>query len=486
MSPLPRPSAGSRVDRSLRSLDRVSERGVLWGAATAVLVAGHGPPRRAGVRGALAAVATSAIVHLVAKPLLPRAHPRAARFPSAHAASAAAYTAGASLESRGVGAVVAPVALAVTGARVALGEREAFEVAAGAVLGAGIAVLTMRWWPIVTHHPARARPARQAPALGDGEGLVLVANVSAGTPGPFESLSGLDAGGADGGDPRPAPLPDIEAVLPRAHVVVPDEGVDFVDEVERALARPTPHGGAARAVGVAGGDGSVAAIAGVAERHGLPLVVLPEGTLNHFARDVGIPDTPSALAAARDGSAVLVDVGLVDMGPVGSREAPVAFVNTASLGGYPDMVRLREQWEGRFGKWPSAALALARVLAGATPLDLDVDGRRGKVWLLFVGNGAYVPTGMAPVFRPRLDAGLLDVRYLRADLPFSRTRFLGAVLAGTLGRSRVYVADRRRRLEVRVHGAPIGLATDGEVQPDVTHVVVRIGPRQVSVYRPAD
>ena len=183
---------------------------------------------------------------------------------------------------------------------------------------------------------------------------------------------------------------------------------------------------------------------------------------------------------------MLVDVGLVDTAPAGSPAAPVAFVNTASLGGYPDMVSLREQWEDRLGKWPSAALALVRVLAEATPLDVELDGQRKTVWILFVGNGAYRPTGMAPVFRPSLDARVLDVRYLRADLPFSRTRFVLAVLAGTLLRSRVYVAERRDRLDVRVLGDPVGLATDGEVQPDATRFAFRVGPRPIPVYRSAD
>lgn len=483
MKPLPRPSPGSRVERGLRALDRVSERGLLWGAVTAVLLAGHGPWRRAGVRGALAAVATSTVVHAVAKPLLPRVHPHAARFPSAHAASAAAYTAGAALESRGLGAALVPVSLAVTGARVALGDRRPLEVGAGAVLGVGIAALTTRWWPAVDHHPARARPARHAPALGDGAGLIMVANASAGTPGPLEALL---PGEDDAGDDRSAALAEIDDVLPRAQVVVPTPGVDFVVEVEEALRRPAVDGEPPRAVGVAGGDGSVAALAGVAQRHGLPLVVLPEGTLNHFARDVGITDTPSALRAARDGDAVLVDIGLVDTAAAGSPASPVAFVNTASLGGYPDMVQLREQWEDRLGKWPSAALALVRVLAEATPLEVELDGDRKTLWILFVGNGAYRPTGMAPVFRPSLDARVLDLRYLRADMPFSRTRFVAAVLAGTLLRSRVYVAERRDRLDVRVLGDPVGLATDGEIQPDATHFSFRVAPRPVSVYRPPD
>ena len=61
-----------------------------------------------------------------------------------------------------------------------------------------------------------------------------------------------------------------------------------------------------------------------------------------------------------------------------------------------------------------------------------------------------------------------------------------SVLAGTLSRSRVYVANTRTRLSVRVVGPPVGLATDGEVQPDADRFVFRIAPGAIPVYRPRE
>ncbi|MDD7964541.1 bifunctional phosphatase PAP2/diacylglycerol kinase family protein [Actinomycetospora lemnae] len=508
MSDLPGVDRSPVLPRWLARLDRTADRGLLWAVVAGGLMAsGRGPRRRAGVRGVMAAAATSAIAHALAKPLLPRAlrhvaerscravgapPPRGRRFPSAHAASSTAFVTAAGMESPLLGGVLAPVAIGVSTARVVLGERTVEDVVAGAGLGIGVALLTRRWWPVVRHAPARARPAGDAPALGDGAGLVVVANSSAGTPGPLETLGQIVApvigvGDTDGEPEPPAPPSEIHEVLPRAQVIVPEPGIDFVDEVEAALDRPTADGTEPRAIGVAGGDGSVAALAGLAQRRRVPLMVLPEGTLNHFARDVGIDDTPTALTAAREGDAVLVDVGVVDItaGDEGETRS-VAFVNTASLGGYPDMVRLRESWEERWGKWPSAAFALVRVLAEASPLVVELDGKRRTIWLLFVGNGGYEPRGMAPLFRPRLDARVLDVRFLRADVPFSRTRFVVSVLAGTLSRSRVYVANTRTRLSVRVVGPPVGLATDGEVQPDADRFVFRIAPGAIPVYRPRE
>lgn len=445
--------------------DGLAERGQVWAAVGAVLVTRKGVWRRAGVRATTAAAATSAMVHAVAQPLLPRVHPAAGRFPSSRAATATAFAVATAMESPVIGAVVAPLAATVAVARVRLGDRHPAEVAGGVALGAGLALLTRRWWPVYRGEPARARPARGAPALGDGAGLVVVANSAAGT-----------AAGQGGG---PDIATEVAATLPRAQIVVAEPGVDFVAEIEAALDRPSLNGEGPRAIGVAGGDGSVAALAGVAERRGVPLVVIPAGTLNHFARDVGIADSAAALDAARDGDAVLVDVGMVVC-----ENARYTFVNTASLGGYPDMVRLREGWQGRFGKWPAAALALSRVLAEASPLVVRIHGRPRTIWLLFVGNGIYHPRGMAPLFRPRLDGRVLDVRYLRADVPFSRTRFLVAALVGALHRSRVLVAEQRRTLDVQIVGDPVALATDGEVQPDARRFRFAVGPVPVPVYRP--
>jgi undecaprenyl-diphosphatase len=91
---------------------------------------------------------------------------------------------------------------------------------------------------------------------------------------------------------------------------------------------------------------------------------------------------------------------------------------------------------------------------------------------------------MAPVWRPALDSGLLDIRYVRAGIPFSRTRFVLAAFTGTLRRSRVYVQRTSPELRVRVHGPPIALATDGEVLLHGNTFEFAVGPTRLVVYRP--
>lgn len=229
----------------------------------------------------------------------------------------------------------------------------------------------------------------------------------------------------------------------------------------------------------------MAAAAAVAGRRGLPLVVVPTGTLNHFARDVGVYDLQEAVDATTAGEAVAVDLALVDVHPSEGLDTVVrerCFLNTASLGSYPDLVRLRERWQPRWGKWPAFAVALIVVLRHAEPVAVRIEGRWTAVWFLFVGNGPYHPSGMVPVWRPTLDSGLLDVRWLRADLRFSRLRAVAALLLGALHRSRVY--GRREVAEFDVELALPGmLATDGEVVEKSGRFTFRVAERPIEVYR---
>jgi undecaprenyl-diphosphatase len=217
--------------------------------------------------------------------------------------------------------------------------------------------------------------------------------------------------------------------------------------------------GRAQALGVAGGDGSVAAAAAVALEHGLPLAVIPAGTLNHFARDVGVDTVEEAADAVTSGAAVKVDVARLNGTP---------FLNTASIGSYPEMVRRRDALAGRMGKWAAMTVAAARTLRVGTPVELALDGRYVKVWILFVGNCTYTPRGLAPAWRPRLEDGLLDVQYLRADIPFSRTRAVLGTLVGVSDRVSGYAERQGTSVKVRTLSGPQQVAYDGEMGDTAT------------------
>jgi len=462
-------------DAVFKGLTTAANHSLLWFALAALLATRQGSTRRAALRGVAAISGASFAINAIAKPLLPRLrpayedlplarrlalrdHPRSSSFPSGHAASAAAFATAVAMESPAAGLAVAPIAAAVAYSRVHTGVHWPSDVAAGMLMGTGIALATRRWWPLRVGESADSRHLTRVPALPDGAGLVILINPS----------SGIE-------DEHPGA--ELAAAWPAARQLIIEPDGDLAKQLETELdAAEAP----VRALGVAGGDGTVAAVAAVAVDRRLPLVVVPAGTLNHFARDIGVSEVADAVGAVRDGSAVAVDLGGVRI----DRSPPHWFVNTASLGGYPDLVELRESRQARWGKWPAAALALIHVLRESDPLAVRIDRKHRKVWLVFVGNGLYRPRGFAAATRHRLDSGLIDVRYIRADVQLSRTRFVIGALAGALQQSRTYVQQERGGLLIEVLGPPVALATDGEVVAEGSRFEFFTQPAALKVYRP--
>jgi len=171
--------------------------------------------------------------------------------------------------------------------------------------------------------------------------------------------------------------------------------------------------------------------------------------------------------------------------PHGDSDAVVrtrVFLNTASIGSYPELVRLRERWQPRMGKWPAFAAALVTVLRRSEPVRVRINGKWQVVWFLFIGNNPYYPRGFVPAWRPSLDSGLIDARWLRADIRFSRTRAVFGLALGALGHSRVYVQQEAPSFDVELE-VPGMLATDGEVVETSGRFTFRVAPDPISVYR---
>ena len=344
------------------------------------------------------------------------------------------------MESPLAGAALAPVALGVSYSRVHVGVHYPGDVLAGLAVGGAVAAATQHWWRIRPKEAARVRPASEAPALPDGAGLVVAVNPNSGT---------------DDYDP----VESIRELLPGAEVLEMGEGAGVAELLGEAA-----RSGRAKALGVAGGDGSVAAAAAIALEHGLPLAVIPAGTLNHFARDVGLDGPQDAADAVVNGSAVKVDVADVNGTP---------FLNTASIGAYPDMVQRRDDLAGRMGKWMAMTVAAAQVLRSQAPVKLVINDRPLTVWIVFVGNCLYTPRGLSPAWRPRLEDGLLDVQYLRADLHFGRTRAVLATLFGISEHARSYGHFTAEEVRVQSRSGPECVAFDGEMGEEATEFVFR-------------
>ncbi|MEV2255203.1 diacylglycerol kinase family protein [Streptomyces sp. NPDC050147] len=219
-----------------------------------------------------------------------------------------------------------------------------------AAFGVGIAVATCRWWPVHRDEPAdSARPKLPVPALPSGEGLVVVVN-------------------SDAGGEVPAEV-ELRTLLPKADLRVCEAGEDLHTVLRQAATEVQARGGA---LGVVGGDGTVNAAAVLAVDNRLPLAVFPGGTLNHFAADLGLPTLKEAADAVEAGRG-----GAVDLGRITGDGDCTYFLNTFSIGVYPELVRAREARERALGKWPALAIGLLRVLADGAPIDVTLDGQPG-------------------------------------------------------------------------------------------------------------
>jgi diacylglycerol kinase family enzyme len=208
-----------------------------------------------------------------------------------------------------------------------------------------------------------------------------------------------------------------------------------------------------------GGDGTVSAVAAQLAGHRSALGVLPLGTLNHFARDIGMPlDTEEAIAAICTGEVRAVDVASVN-GKV--------FINNSSLGLYPDQARLRQVWRAKIGRWPALIIASIIVLSRFPFLRVraEFNGKRisRRCPMMLVSNNEYKLEPGKLTERERLDKGVLGVYLLRDEGRTGLLRIALHSLAYSLEESASFEIDTATEVVVTTRQRRIRVALDGEV-----------------------
>ncbi|HEV8452605.1 MAG TPA: diacylglycerol kinase family protein [Gaiellales bacterium] len=233
--------------------------------------------------------------------------------------------------------------------------------------------------------------------------------------------------------------------------VVLGPGDDLLELAEDAITA------GADVIGMAGGDGSQALIATVASRHGIPHVVVPAGTRNHFALDLGLDrdDVVGALDAFADAVERTIDLATVN-GRV--------FVNNASLGLYAKIVQAPEY---RDAKMRTAAAMLPDLLGpDAQPLDLRYAGPDGSAYetahMVLVSNNAYQLADFSGRgTRERIDRGLLGVVTARIDGTRAAEQFVALNAAGQIRRFSGWLEWTTPRFRID-SGGPVEIGIDGE------------------------
>lgn len=254
-------------------------------------------------------------------------------------------------------------------------------------------------------------------------------------------------------------FPDVE--------VAEVEGGRLTDAVRSAIAA------GAGFVGMAGGDGSIRCAAALLADTDVVLLPIPAGTKNHFAKAVGLATYEAAADALRERSTCRVDVGEVN---------GECFVNNASIGIYPRIVRTRRPLESRLPKQLATMVATWPQIRDLTrvPIGID-DGPLVPAWMVFVGNGEYGTNVFQAVERNRLDEGVLDLRICHADAPLSRLRAAGALLAGRIDRSPMVTRRTAAAFSLASTGR-VDVAVDGEVIQMESPLQLRSRPRALRVF----
>ncbi len=213
----------------------------------------------------------------------------------------------------------------------------------------------------------------------------------------------------------------------------------------------------AEVLGAAGGDGTLGSLAEVALEREIPLVCVPAGTRNHFARDLGLdPDDPAAALDAFTGEERRIDVG---------RAGDRVFLNNVSIGLYAGLVRERERHHLRKGMTAGARALLRALRHRPRRLRLNGDTVRGRIVL--VANNEYELSLFALGRRKRLDEGSLHLYVAEGLLP---TRW-----------------EHTSATEIRLDfDGQVRAALDGELVPLEPPVQLRIEPRALRVLVPRE
>lgn len=261
-----------------------------------------------------------------------------------------------------------------------------------------------------------------------------------------------------------------------ARIFLASSGAEIHELTRRALKENS------QIIVAGGGDGTVNAVAKELMGTSIMLGVLPLGTLNHFAKDLQIPqDLEGAARNLITGRAVPVDVGEVN-GHI--------FLNNSSLGIYPHIVRLRDEQQNKTGrnKWVAFGQAFLSVVEHYSFLRirLRVDGKElsCETPLVFIGNNKYEMEGLNIGERRRLDAGELCLFVAKGARRIDLVRLAFLALFGRLHDAGDFEVLFTDQISIETRRARASVSTDGEVNQMSTPLNYRTHPGALRVIVP--
>jgi diacylglycerol kinase family enzyme len=236
------------------------------------------------------------------------------------------------------------------------------------------------------------------------------------------------------------------------------------------------------AVVAAGGDGTVNAVASAVAGTDVALGVLPLGTLNHFARDVGIPQRVSeAIAVIAAGRTRAVDIAEVN---------GRCFVNNSSIGLYPHLVSKRDRQRERlgYGKWLAMLAAVLSLFRRYPVVSVLLETPQNRLTrtspFLFVGNNRYVIDGLSIGMRQQLDRGELSLYFGNRTGRFGLLRMAIRALFGRLEQAEDFDSLTAPAVRIQTRKKTLKVSLDGEVVRLAPPLLYHIRPGALRVLVP--
>ncbi|MGE5926309.1 MAG: diacylglycerol/lipid kinase family protein [Gemmatimonadota bacterium] len=230
-----------------------------------------------------------------------------------------------------------------------------------------------------------------------------------------------------------------------------------------------------------GGDGTIGTVAAIAAEAGIPFGVLPLGTRNHFARDLGIPlDLDGAMRVILAG-----ETRTIDLGEVNGR----VFINNSSLGVYPRLVRFREKLR-KYGlsKWVAAAWALLAVLRRhpfmAVRITADGEPMVRRTPFVFIGNNEYRMEGLSAARRESLSDGVLALYVMNASGRRNLLWLAWQIVRGRTADLKELEVFQVEEAEIELRRSATHVALDGELLTMRGTLSYRIQPGALEVFAP--
>jgi diacylglycerol kinase family enzyme len=285
--------------------------------------------------------------------------------------------------------------------------------------------------------------------------------------------------GAGGPDDPQARIVELFATMgERPRIVQPGDGKDIC-----SAAREAAESGE-RIIVAAGGDGTISAVAAAVAGTKKILGVLPIGTLNHFAKDLGIPlDLETAVQTIKEGA-----VATVDAGEVNGR----IFINNSNLGIYPRIVERREAQQQRLarGKWTAFLWAAIQAFRRFPFLDLRITLEGKEIFrrtaFLFVGNNEYEIAGFNLGSRSCVNAGKLGLYLSHRTGRFGIFRLAFRALFGRVDQEKDFDVFCVEEARIETRKRRLLVALDGEIERMETPLHYRIRPGALRVLVPKE